>query len=156
MADPASLGPIFVCFRCKPSSEGRAHGSTGHQMIAPTGISWANNQHPAGAEGILIQELRPPLELRVGGNNGTGERSSRRAYPFATLDYCKRTLSFEILGHTFWGKDEHLAGKLDGDRREARAYHAFGQRLVPDLVFKIIVEVLRIVLAIYERHFGPQ
>src|SRR5215475_3380496 len=156
MAGPTSLGPIFVCFRCKPSSKGRTHGSTGHQMIAPTGISWAHNQHPAGAEGILIQELRPPLELLVGSDNGTGERSPRRAYPFATLNYCKGTPSLEILGHTFGRKDKHLAGKLDGDRCEARAYHAFGLRLVPDLVFKIIVEVLRIVLAIYERHFGPQ
>src|SRR5215467_8878473 len=156
MAGPALFGPIFIRFRCKPRSEGRPHGSTGHQMIAPTSISWANDQHPTGAEGILIQELRPPLELGVGGDNGTGERSPGCAYPFATLDYRKGTLGLEILGHTFWGKDEHLAGKLDGDRREACAYHAFWQRLVPDLVFKIIVEVLGIVLAIYERHFGPQ
>src|SRR5215470_5004763 len=75
--------PSLVRFRCKPSLEGRAHGGTGHQMIAPTSIYRAHDQHPAHAEGILIQELRPALELWVGGNYGTGERSPRCAYPFA-------------------------------------------------------------------------
>src|SRR5262249_18318432 len=70
----------------------------------------------------------------------------------AALDDGERALRLERPAEALGRKHQHLAGQRDGKRREAGADAAIGQRLVPDLVLQVVPEMLRVGLAVHQRH----
>src|SRR5262245_60949607 len=149
-----SLRSSLVGFCGNPRGKGRCDLRSGDKAIAPSIARRAHEQHPARAERVLVEQLGPALEGLVGSDHRAIKGCTCGADPFAAFDGRERSLRLEALADSLGRKDQHVAGQLDGDRREAGANGSVGKGLVPDLVVQIVVEMLRIVLSAYESHLG--
>src|SRR5690606_9797996 len=122
---------------CEPLSERRPDLWPGQQGFAPVRRLRADDKHPAGPEGVLVEQLRAALQFGVGRHDGAGEGCVRSTHPLSALYDREGPPRLENMSDTLRVKNEDFACKVHGRRCEAGAHRSILQCLVPDLIREI-------------------
>src|SRR5690606_7771559 len=87
LGDFAAARPLWlgVSASGNPCREGRTDLWPGEEAITPIFVLRPHGQHPACAEGVLIEQRGTALQLGVGVHDDASESGMRGAHPFATL-----------------------------------------------------------------------
>src|SRR5262245_34583715 len=152
----SALAAALVRFGLEPR---RKHGTDlrpRQEILLPRGIVGAYDEHPTSIKRVLVEETGLALQIGVGGHHYAVEGGTRGPNPLAALDDGERALRLERPAEALRREHQHLTGQRNSKRCEAGADGAVGKGLIPDLVLKIIVEMLRILLSVHQRHRRPQ
>src|SRR5262249_3424926 len=150
-----SISASLVGAACKPCVECGCYRIARHKALAPVVGPRTYDQQPTHAEWILVEKFGLPLQRLVVGDGDAVEGGARRADPFSALYHGERPVLLEVSTNTLRRDDQHIAHQCRRPGREARANRPVTERLIPNLVLDIVIEVIRKIVVLYLDHAAP-